>query len=128
MFTAITEGVKVTVETEFQPEYSRPHDLHYMFTYRVTIENRSDYTVQLLRRRWQIFDSNAEYREIEGDGVVGQQPVIEPGEAHQYVSGCNLRTGMGKMKGVYMMERMIDGRQFEVEIPEFHLIVPFKLN
>jgi ApaG protein len=65
---------------------------------------------------------------VEGEGVVGQQPVLEPGESHEYVSGCNLKTGIGKMRGTYLMERLVDGRQFQVVIPEFVLIVPYKLN
>jgi len=128
MFTQITEGIKVSVETEYQPEYSSPKQFHYVFTYKIKIENNSEYTVQLLRRKWYIFDSDGVKKEVEGDGVVGQQPVIEPGESHQYVSGSNLKTGIGKMKGYYLIERMIDGKKIEVSIPEFSLIVPFKMN
>ena len=128
MVTAITQGVKVSVETEYQPEYSSPSQYHYVFTYRITIENNSDYTVKLLRRHWFISDANSIQREVDGDGVVGQQPVIEPGQSHQYVSGCNLKSGIGKMKGRYLMERILDGRNFHVSIPEFNMIVPFKLN
>ena len=128
MFTQITEGIKVSVETEYQPEYSSPKQFHYVFTYKIRIENNSEYTVQLLRRKWYIFDSDGVKKEVEGDGVVGQQPVIEPGDSHQYVSGSNLKTGIGKMKGFYLIERMIDGKQIEVSIPEFSLIVPFKMN
>jgi len=128
MFTQITEGIKVSVETEYQPEYSSPKQFHYVFTYKIKIENNSEYTVQLMRRKWYIFDSDGVKKEVEGDGVVGQQPVIEPGESHQYVSGSNLKTGMGKMKGYYLIERMIDGKKIEVSIPEFSLIVPFKMN
>ena len=127
MFTQITEGIKVSVETEYQPEYSSPKQFHYVFTYKIKIENNSEYTVQLLRRKWYIFDSDGVKKEVEGDGVVGQQPVIEPGESHQYVSGSNLKTGIGKMKGYYLIERMIDGKKIEVSIPEFSLIVPFKM-
>ena len=128
MVTAITEGVKVCVETEYQPEYSSPSQYHYVFTYRITIENRSDYTIKLLKRHWHISDANCKMREVDGDGVVGQQPVIEPGDSHQYVSGCNLKSGMGKMRGSYLMERILDGKSFSVSIPEFNMIVPFKLN
>ena len=128
MVTQITEGVKVCVETEYQPEYSSPSQYHYVFTYRITIENNSDNTIKLLRRHWEIFDANTQLREVDGDGVVGQQPVIEPGDSHQYVSGCNLKSGIGKMKGQDLMERIIDGKQFHVSIPEFNMIVPFKLN
>ena len=128
MTTEITKGIKVSVETEYQPDYSSPGQRHYVFTYRITIENHSQYTIQLLRRHWYIHDSTFEMREVEGDGVVGQQPVLEPGQHHQYVSGCNLRSGMGKMHGTYLMERVVDGKTITVNIPEFHMILPFKLN
>lgn len=128
MITQITEGVKISVETVFQPEYSNPANDHYMFAYKINIENLSDYTVQLLRRHWFIFDSNGTRREVEGEGVVGLQPVIEPGSSHEYVSGCNLKTDMGRMKGLYEMKRVADNQQFEVEIPEFFMIAPYKLN
>lgn len=126
--TAVTAGVRVTVKTEYQPSYSNPLQDHFVFTYRIRIENNSENTVQLLRRQWFIFDTNATVREVEGEGVIGLQPVLEPGETHEYVSGCNLKTTIGKMVGTYLMERLIDGKQFHVEIPEFNLIVPYKLN
>ena len=128
MVTAITEGVKVSVETIYQPEYSNPASEHFMFAYRIEISNLSDYSVQLMRRQWFIFDSNSSRREVEGEGVVGVQPIIEPGETHVYVSGCNLKTDMGSMQGNYLMKRMTDEVEFEVSIPEFLLIAPYKLN
>jgi ApaG protein len=128
MVTKITDGVKVTVETIYQPEYSNPMNEHYMFAYKVHIENLTDYSVQLLRRHWHIFDSNGTKREVEGEGVVGQQPVIEPGESHEYVSGCNLKTDMGSMHGTYQMKRIVDEGDFYVNIPEFYLVAPYKLN
>jgi ApaG protein len=128
MVTEITDGVKVTVATSYQPEYSSPAQSHYVFTYKIIIENNSEYTVKLLRRHWFIYDANAVIREVEGDGVVGQQPVLEPGQTHEYVSGCNLKTEFGKMKGTYLMDRVVDGKQFKVNIPEFIMVVPYKLN
>jgi ApaG protein len=128
MVTQITEGIKVTVETEYQPDYSSPRQFHYVFTYRITIENHSNYTIQLQRRQWIISDSNNVVKEVEGEGVVGQQPVLESGQMHQYVSGCNLKTGIGKMQGNYTMERIIDGKKFKVNIPEFTLVVPYLNN
>lgn len=128
MVTAITEGVKVSVETIYQPEYSNPANEHFMFAYRIEISNLSDYPVQLMRRQWFIFDSNSSRREVEGEGVVGLQPVIQPGESHVYVSGCNLKTDMGSMQGTYLMNRLVDDAEFEVEIPEFQLIAPYRLN
>ncbi|MEN7549884.1 Co2+/Mg2+ efflux protein ApaG [Rapidithrix thailandica] len=128
MVTKITEGIKVSVETEYQPEYSSPVQSHFVFTYKITIENHSEFTIQLLRRHWFISDANGIRKEVEGEGVVGKQPVIEPGQVHQYVSGCNLKTGIGKMRGTYLIERMIDGKHIHVNIPEFNLIVPFRMN
>lgn len=128
MVTEITEGVKISVETEYQPEYSSPSQYHYVFTYRITIENCSENTLQLLRRHWYIHDANTMLREVEGEGVVGQQPVLEPGQSHKYISGCNLKSGIGKMRGTYLMERIVDGKTFNVVIPEFTMVVPFKYN
>jgi ApaG protein len=128
MISKITEGVRVSIETNYQQEYSSPMQAHYVFTYRINIENYSEYTIRLLRRHWFIFDANGLVREVEGEGVVGQQPTLEPGTSHEYVSGCNLQTEMGKMRGTYLMERIVDGKQFSVVIPEFMLIAPFKLN
>lgn len=128
MVTEITQGIKVSIETEYQPVYSSPSQYHYVFTYRVLIENQSDNTIQLLRRHWYINDAALKSREVEGEGVVGQQPVLEPGQSHQYISGCNLKSGLGKMRGTYLMERLVDGFRFEVIIPEFSLVAPFKLN
>lgn len=128
MVTEITDGVKVSVETMYQPEYSNPSGEHFMFAYKVRIENMGRFSVQLLRRHWFIFDSNGSHREVEGEGVVGKQPVIEPGDAHEYVSGCNLKTDMGTMKGNYQVKRLIDGEEFEVIIPEFQLVAPYRMS
>lgn len=128
MVTKITEGVKISVETIYQPEYSNPANEHFMFAYRIHIENLTEYSVQLLNRYWMIFDSNGTKREVEGEGVVGLQPVIEPGDHHEYVSGCNLKTDMGSMKGYYEMIRIVDGQKFKVNIPEFQLIASYKMN
>ncbi len=128
MITEITQGIKVSVETEYQPSYSSPSQFHYVFTYRITIENQSEYTIQLLRRHWHIHDAGFSIREVEGDGVVGQQPVLEPGQNHQYVSGCNLKSGLGKMVGTYQIERILDGVKFEVTVPAFTMIAPIRLN
>lgn len=128
MVTEITAGIKVTVETEYQPFYSSPSQYHYVFTYRIGIENNSEFTIQLLKRQWNIHDAGFIQRAVEGDGVVGQQPVLEPGQYHQYVSGCNLKSGIGKMVGSYLMERIVDGEKFTVKIPEFNLVAPQRLN
>lgn len=128
MVAQITEGVKVSVETTYQPEYSNPANEHFMFAYKIQIENLGNYNIQLLRRHWVIFDSNGTRREVDGEGVVGLQPIIEPGQYHEYFSGCNLKTDMGTMQGFYQMKRLVDEEIFDVLIPEFSLIAPYKLN
>jgi len=128
MITQITEGVKVSVETVYQSEYSNPENDHFMFAYHITIENLGQHSIQLLRRHWVIYDSNGSKREIEGEGVVGLQPIIAPGEQHDYVSGCNLQSEMGYMEGSYQMLREIDGSIFNAHIPRFSLVAPFRMN
>jgi ApaG protein len=128
MVTATTEGVKVSVETFYQEEYSGIAGGEFVFAYRITIENKGTSSVKLLRRHWHIFDSINDWKEVEGEGVVGEQPVIEPGGLHQYISGCSLRSTSGKMFGTYLMERQDNELLFEVAIPEFKLITPFLLN
>jgi len=128
MVSQISEGVKITVETYYQPDYSNPVNNEFMFAYRITIENHNVFSVKLLSRHWFIFDSNGSLRETEGEGVVGVQPQINPGDSYQYVSGCNLRTEMGRMHGTYTMENITNKRTFNVMIPAFEMQAPFKLN
>ncbi len=128
MVSRATEGVIVSVESFYQPDYSNPVNGEFMFAYRVTIANNNPFPVKLLRRHWYIFDSNASQREVEGEGVVGIQPQINPGEQYQYISGCNLRTEMGKMHGTYLMQNLANRDEFRVNIPVFHMVVPFKMN
>ena len=128
MASKISEGVEINVETFYQPDYSNPEANEYMFAYRITIENHNSFPVKLHRRHWFIFDSNGEHREVEGEGVVGVQPVLYPGDRYQYVSGCNLRSEMGRMSGTYQMENLDNRKNFSVDIPAFEMIVPFKNN
>jgi len=128
MVQQVTEGVSITVESFYQPEQSNPLSSDYLFAYRITIENLSSVPVRLLRRHWHIIDSNGSYREVEGEGVVGRQPILDPGESYQYVSAANLRSDMGKMYGHYSMENMGNKKLFTVLIPEFQLIAPAKMN
>jgi ApaG protein len=128
MVTGITQGVKVSVETFFQPDFSKTEAGEFVFAYRITIENKGDYAIRLMRRHWHIFDATGNWREVEGEGVVGEQPEILPGHIHQYVSGCHLKSPVGKMLGTYLMERKFDSNLFEVKIPEFQMIAPFMLN
>jgi ApaG protein len=128
MHSLITQGVQVSVETFYQQDYSQPHQHEHMFAYRITLENHNPFTIQLLRRQWYIFDSNGDYRQVEGEGVVGQQPVIQSGETFQYVSGCNLKSEMGKMWGHYAMMDLSSNTPFKADIPEFQMIAPMKLS
>lgn len=128
MVQQVTEGVSITVETFYQAAQSNPLNSEYLFAYRITIENLSSMPVKLLSRHWYIFDSSGSHREVEGEGVVGHQPIIEPSGSYQYVSACNLRTDMGKMHGTYTMENLYNKKLFKVNIPEFQLIAPFKDN
>jgi len=126
MVTSTTYGIKVSVESFYDEDHSNAGE--HVFAYRITIENRSEHTIQLLRRHWYIYDGIGTWREVEGEGVVGETPVIKPGHIHQYVSGCHLIAGIGKMYGSYQMMRTLDGMYFDVEIPEFQLVVPAYLN
>ena len=128
MTSRISEGIEVSIETFFQKDYSNPLQNEYMFAYRITIENHNSYPVKLLRRYWEIFDSNSEHREVEGEGVVGVQPLIMPGRQYQYVSGCHLKSVMGKMQGYYTMQNVETKELIRVNIPAFKLIAPVKLN
>ncbi len=124
----VSEGVKVSVETFYQSDYSNPVQSEFVFAYRITLENHNSFAVKLHRRHWYIFDSNGSHREVEGEGVIGVQPSLLPGETYQYVSGCNLRTEMGKMYGTYQMENLHSKQMFDVSIPSFEMFVPFKSN
>lgn len=128
MVSKISEGVTISVETFYQPDHSNPVSSEYMFAYRITIENNNSFPVKLLRRHWFIFDSDSTHREVEGEGVIGNQPEINSGEKYQYISGCNLRTELGRMHGTYFMENLNNKKNFYVNIPAFEMIVPFKLN
>jgi len=128
METLTTKGITISVESFYHSGYSKPVENKYVFAYRINIENKSDQTVQLLRRHWFIHDSNGAIREVEGEGVIGKQPVLVAGASHQYVSWSPLMTDVGKMYGTYLMLDKASGKEFKVKIPEFKLIAPFKGN
>ena len=128
MTTLTTNGIVVSVESNYQADLSEAAEEKHIFVYHITIENRNHFSVQLLRRRWLIFDSNCIRYEVEGAGVVGEQPVMESGESYQYSSWCNLKTEMGKMRGTYILQNQLDESFFGVNIPEFELIAPQKMN
>ncbi len=120
---AVTRGVRVRVRPFFVPEQSRAELAEYVFGYRIAISNESDATVRLVSRRWEIVDADGERRVVEGEGVVGQQPVIESGGVHEYSSFCALATAWGTMEGVYRMECDGDGGgEFEARVERFYFV------
>jgi ApaG protein len=123
MFKATTHDVSVTVMPVYIDERSNPAASQYFWAYRVAIENNSDQTLQLLTRYWHITDSNGHVEEVSGDGVIGEQPIMKPGENFSYTSGCPLQTPSGIMVGYYMMKNEI-GKMLKVEIPAFPLDLP----
>lgn len=128
MQTQITHGIKISVSPKYEPQHSKPLDHKYLFSYHIVIENLSEYTVQLLKRHWKILDSNGKVKEVQGDGVIGKQPILHPGQLHEYSSWCPLLTAIGRMGGTYLMKRLDDNFTFDVQIPPFELVASFKLN
>jgi ApaG protein len=125
--TATTDGIEVSVESEFRPDRSAPAQARYLFTYTVRIVNGGPSPARLVSRHWIITDARGEREEVTGDGVVGQQPHLAPGQSFQYTSFCVLRTPLGQMVGTYTMSRD-DGTRFEAAIAPFALAVPAALN
>ena len=123
MYRAMTRDIEVCVEPFFLPEHSDPEENHYVWAYRVTIANHSGQTVKLLSRYWHITDGLGRVQEVEGEGVVGEQPELDPGESYHYTSGCPLATPSGIMVGRYTMLTE-QGHLFEVDIPAFSLDLP----
>jgi ApaG protein len=123
MPTEVTEGIRVSVESVYLEEHSSPEDGRYAFAYMVTIANESHSRAQLRRRHWIITDGNGKVEEVEGPGVVGEQPVLDTGDVHRYTSGCVLTTPVGTMEGTYEMHEP-GGRIFKANIPRFPLQMP----
>ncbi|MDM7957071.1 Co2+/Mg2+ efflux protein ApaG [Blastomonas sp.] len=121
--SATTHGVAVRVAVSFLPDRSRADSAHWFWSYHIRIENHSDSAVQLLTRHWVITDGRGNVHQVDGEGVVGEQPVILPGKSHDYVSGCPLTTPTGRMEGIYRMMRD-DDQVITVEIPRFPLVAP----
>lgn len=128
METLTTSGIEVQVETFFQDEQSDAMLGEFLFAYHITISNRNNFVVQLLSRKWKITDSSLDVRLVEGNGVVGRQPILYPGDSHQYMSGCDLKSPIGKMEGIYIFVNKQTNETFEVQIPSFKLIAPVVLN
>ena len=125
-FSKTTRGIRVSVRTFYLADQSKPDEGQFVWAYRVTIANEGRESVQLLKRTWRITDANGQTQRVHGPGVIGQQPVIEPGESFEYTSGTPLATSSGYMTGAYHMVVSDSGENFDVEIPIFSLDSPFK--
>lgn len=123
-----TQGIKISVKTNFCGVQERNRQQHYLFDYYITIENLSPHTVQLYSRHWEIYDSLNHTEIVEGDGVIGQQPVLKSGEKHAYKSHCILLSNCGSMKGFYNMVNLDERLSFRVEVPSFQLLTESVLN
>jgi len=124
---ATTESIRVTVKSFYVPEQSAPRAKRYVFAYTVRITNEGRMTAQLRTRHWIITDADGNVDEVRGEGVVGAQPTLRPGQHFEYTSGCVLRTPRGRMRGTYRMHRE-DGHIFDAEIASFELHLPNTLN
>ena len=120
-------NIQVDVQTQYIEEQSKPDQDYYVFSYTITIMNKGDQPAQLLTRHWVITDSNHKVQEVRGEGVVGEQPYLKPGEQFVYTSGTMLETSVGTMKGSYQM-LADDGSRFDAEIDEFVLSTPRVLH
>ena len=123
MYSAVTRSIKITVKPVYLEDQSSPTDNHYVWAYQVHIENQGQETVQLRSRHWRITDSLGRLQEVRGAGVVGEQPVLKPGESFEYTSGTPLPTPSGIMSGTYQMETP-SGERFDVNVPAFSLDSP----
>ncbi len=124
---AVTAGIRVEVRAEYVPEQSEPEAKRWFFAYHIRITNESDRTVQLVSRHWIITDADGNEEQVRGEGVVGRQPVLEPGGTHEYTSFCPLPTSFGTMSGSYRMKAG-DGEIFDAAIGVFALSEPFAIN
>ncbi len=122
-YAETTQNITVRVSVSFLPEQSTRDKGQWFWAYHIRIENGSDMAVQLMSRRWIIADGRGQRHVVEGEGVIGEQPVIAPGESYDYVSGCPLNTPSGSMQGAYIMVGE-DGSSFEIAIPKFALTAP----
>lgn len=128
MVQQVTSGIKISVETEFEGTFYKEYKVHFAFAYTITIENQSENAVQLQSRHWDISDALNNPETVDGEGVIGQKPLLMPGESHTYSSGCLLTSPFGGMKGYYNMVNIATQERFKVYIPAFKLSAPFAVN
>jgi ApaG protein len=128
MNTLTTSGIQISVQANFRQDLSEVMESRYFFNYMIEIQNTNSFSVQLQSRDWYIFDSLSEARYVNGPGVIGEQPILKPGERFSYSSGCDLNAEIGMMKGFYTFKNLVDNGLFEVFVPSFKLEFPPKLN
>jgi ApaG protein len=128
MMQQVTSGIKISVKTSFEGTFYQNHKIKYAFSYEISIENLSNDVVQLNSRYWKIKDALNTVEVVKGEGVVGQTPILQPGEFHTYASGCVLHSAFGSMRGYYNMTNFSSSQSFKVFVPSFKLSAPFSLN
>ncbi|WP_304343380.1 Co2+/Mg2+ efflux protein ApaG [Chryseobacterium koreense] len=128
MFSTTTFDIKVSVNPEYDIKNSFPSENRFVFRYNVTIENLGEMPIQLMRRKWLIYDVGYGYTEVSGDGVIGLTPEIKPGESFRYFSNVILRSGVGSMHGVYYCKNLLNNEEIAVEIPKFNLVAEVLSN
>ena len=128
MVSQITRGIKISVLTSFEGTYFKNYKIHFAFSYQINIENHSKDSVQLNSRHWEIYDALNDVETVDGEGVIGKKPIIKPGEAFSYSSGCLLSSPIGAMKGFFNMVNFTTTKSFKVLIPTFKLSAPFAIN
>lgn len=128
MVQQVTRGIKISVVTTFEGTFYKNYKMHFAYGYKITIENQSKDSVQLMQRHWNIKDSLNHTEIVDGEGVIGKKPVLKPGESHTYTSGCLLTSPFGAMSGYYKMVNFTTTRKFRVQVPTFKLSAPFALN
>lgn len=128
MVQQVTKGIKISVETNFEGTFYKNYKVHFAFGYKITIENKSKDTVQLESRHWQIMDALNNVEIVDGEGVIGKKPILQPGESHTYTSGSLLTSPFGAMQGHYNMINLATSNTFKVAIPTFKLSAQFALN
>jgi len=128
MKTATTEGISITVNTKYRADLSNVLESQFFFNYTIEIKNENHFDVKLMHRNWYIFDSINEPKIVSGEGVIGEQPILKPGQSFTYTSGCDLLSEIGFMKGFYTFENQITGENLHIFIPTFEMYFPGKLN
>lgn len=128
MNTLITHNIKVSVRSFYKSEYSKPNHMHFVHAYKIIIENKAEHPIQVMTRHWKIFDSVEPIKNVDGEGIVGEKPIIEPGGKFEYVSGCHLKSEIGYMRGFYNVLNLVTKEMLIIDIPKFTFQAGYRLN